>query len=308
MDKTQATWEDSITLGTHSDMLKDFLGPIKEHLALDDKTVDWGRSELPLEVAICNDSFPLPKTEHREGYWGNNHFNYWASGLQDCINVYKCAQKYSVAIRDYFDIGCATGRVLRHFALQHDGITTIGADINRLHVDWCNRFLPKSAVCFQNHSIPMLPLPDSSMDFITAFSVFTHVECFDTAWLMEIRRILRPGGLAWVTVHTEETWRALKPSWPLHKGLQNHPKYRELQGCHELPEERLVFRYHANRSYSSNVFYSIDYLQRVWGRILNILEGSSAESVGSLRFWQVAKCMIQGDFHHFKVSETVCFT
>ena len=36
--------------------------------------------------------------------------------------------------------------------------------------------------------------------------------------------------------------------------------------------------------------------------------GSSAESVGSLRFWQVAKCMIQGDFHHFKVSETVCFT
>jgi PAS domain S-box-containing protein len=39
-----------------------------------------------------------------------------------------------------------------------------------------------------------------------------------------------------------------------------------------------------------------------------LIEGSSAESVGSLRFWQVAKCMIQGDFHHFKVSETVCFT
>ena len=38
---------------------------------------------------------------------------------------------------------------------------------------------------FQNHSIPTLPLPDASIDLITAFSVFTHMEGMETAWLME---------------------------------------------------------------------------------------------------------------------------
>lgn len=267
-----AIWENLITLESHSDMLNETLEPVSAYLELDDMTVDWGRAELPLEKAVANDPYPLPKTEHREGYWGPNHFNYWASGLQDCMNVVRCAEKYSVPIRDYFDIGCATGRVARHFALQQSGINVYGADLNRRHIDWTNRFLPRNVVAFQNHSIPTIPLPDASMDVVTAFSVFTHIEVFDTAWLMELKRVLRPGGLAWITVHTEETWKALKPEWPLYKGLQNHPNFKALKDNPELPEDRLVFRWHANRSYSSNVFYSTDYLERVWGRFMKILE------------------------------------
>ncbi len=65
-------------------------------------------------------------------------------------------------------------------------------DINRRHVDWCNLHLPRSIRVFQNTSLPLIPLPEGAVDLVSAFSVFSHIEAFDTTWLMEIRRVLAP--------------------------------------------------------------------------------------------------------------------
>src|SRR6185369_1736506 len=43
-------------------------------------------------------------------------------------------------------------------------------------------------------------------DAICAFSVFTHIDVFEDLWLLELRRILRPGGVACVTFHSERSW------------------------------------------------------------------------------------------------------
>ena len=170
------------------------------------------------------------------------------------------------------DIGCATGRLIRHaHAHSHVGFgEVVGCDINRAHVDWVGRFLPAGIKVFQNTSIPALPLRDASVDVVTAFSVFTHIECFDTTWLMELRRILRPGGVAWLTIHGERTWRDIAPTWPLYASLTSHPDYARYRTGSGLPKERLVFRWHAERSYSANVFYAETYIRRVWGRILAV--------------------------------------
>jgi hypothetical protein len=50
---------------------------------------------------------------------------------------------------------------------------------------------------------------------ISAYSVFTHIEAMETTWLMELRRVLRKGGIAWITVHTEGTLADMTPDWPL---------------------------------------------------------------------------------------------
>jgi len=105
-----------------------------------------------------------------------------------------CAKRLGVDVRSYLDFGCATGRVIRHFGAAEPQIKTYGCDINRMHVDWCAKYLPENITVFQNHSIPTLSLPDNSIDMVSAFSVFTHIEAFETSWLMELRRILRPGG------------------------------------------------------------------------------------------------------------------
>jgi len=39
-----------------------------------------------------------------------------------------------------------------------------------------------------------------------------------------------------------------------------------------MDQDRLVFRWKSDRSYSSNVFYTNEYLQRTWGRIMDIKE------------------------------------
>jgi hypothetical protein len=111
------------------------------------------------------------------------------------------------------------------------------------------------------------------VDLISAYSVFTHIEAFETTWLMELRRILRPGGIAWVTVHTERTWAQMAPGWPLHNAMSKHPDFQPyLAERGELPGERVVFRWRDDRSYTSNVFYTREYLYRSWGRILEVVE------------------------------------
>ena len=173
-----------------------------------------------------NDTCPLPLTKDREGYHGNNHFDYWLSGLIDFVNLEEIARKQGLKIGSYLGFGCASGRVLRHFAAHAPEVTLYGCDINLRHVRWISKFLGGQVLVFQNTSMPYLPLPDESIDAIGAFSVFTHIECFDTMWLMEMRRILKPGGLAYVTIFSEETFRLLDETWPAYKPVVNHPKFR----------------------------------------------------------------------------------
>src|SRR5690606_31208307 len=148
------------------------------------------------------------------------HFDYWLSGLRDMGHLRATAENLGLEVRDYLDFGCASGRVVRHAALQWESLRrVVGIDLNRRHIDWIGKFLPARIEAIQGHSIPCLPLGDASIDLVSAFSVFTHIEAFETTWLAELRRVLRPGGLAWITVHSEHTWRELDETWPLYGAL-----------------------------------------------------------------------------------------
>ena len=267
-----ATWEDMISLNSHTEMMDEVLGPPRDYLGQDTGEVTWDRERISVDQALANDTAPLPTTEQREGYYGPNHFNYWASGLRDYCQLLEWLEPNNVARGKLLDIGCATGRLIRHVhAHTRAGFgEVIGCDINRAHVDWIGRYLPLGIKVFQNTSIPALPLPDASVDVVTAFSVFTHIECFDTTWLMELQRILRPGGIAWLTIHGERIWRDIGPTWPLYASLTAHPEYCRHRSSTRLPQERLVFRWYAERSYSAQVFYTETYIRRIWGRILAV--------------------------------------
>jgi SAM-dependent methyltransferase len=265
-------WEDLVSINARTSPVFEVLEAAATYRQGDTHT-DWSSEGKGLEQALALDTYPLPKTEDREGYYGTHHFSYWASGFRDCRLLRECCSRQNVQLHDYLDFGCASGRVIRHFALHVKGVNVIGCDINRRHVDWVARYLPSSIRVFQNHSIPALPLPDNSLDLLSAYSVFTHIEAFETTWLMELRRILRPGGLAWITVHTEATWTDMEPGWPLYKALSKHPDftlYKDRRGT--LPGDRVVFRWRNDRSYSSNVFYTRDYIHKTWGRLFEIVE------------------------------------
>lgn len=267
-----AIWENLVCL--NSDVEPDFtvLGPAREYHATDTRLGEW--ATLDYEAALARDTAPLPRTEDREGYYGPDHFSYWASGLADARFLLEAAAAHGVDHPAcYLDMGCASGRVLRHMALERPGLRALGCDINRLHVEWCNRYLPANYTVFQNHSIPSLPLPDTSVDIVSAYSVFTHIEAVETAWLMELRRILRPGGIAWVTVHSELTLQDMTPDWPLWNPVMQHPEAAtKLDAGRNFRGDRMVMRWRADTSYASNVFYKLDYLKQTWSRFFEIAE------------------------------------
>jgi SAM-dependent methyltransferase len=266
-------WEDFITLNSSSDPAFQLLGPASDYYEQDQRRDSW--RHLDFQSNLEKDIWPLPATGDREGYFGDDHFSYWASGFQDAQMLLAAARDYGIsAPLQYLDIGCASGRVTRHTALLVPAMKTLGCDINRLHVEWCNHYLPPAVSTFQNHSIPSFPIESSSIDIISAFSVFTHIEALETAWLMEINRILRPGGIAWVTVHTDLTLSAMTPDWPLWSPVM------EFSGAESqfdktnrtFHHDRLVLRWLSNRSYSSNVFYKERYLRETWNRLLPIVD------------------------------------
>lgn len=265
-------WEDFISLNSTEHLHNDAIGPISNHLMHDDNSVSWDRQKIPLTLAVGRDVSPIPTESDRELYYGQNHFNYWASGIRDWLQILEWTTPRGLKLENTLDFGCASGRLLRHQYYQTDIKKVIGCDINRLHVDWVARHLPPEIMVFQNSSIPSLPLPSESVDLVTAFSVFTHIDTFDTTWIMELCRILKPGGIAWLTVHSSRTWREIKPGWPLFYALDSHPDYAEMRKSSDLKSDRVVFRWHTDRSYSANVFYREDYLRASWGRVMKVVD------------------------------------
>jgi hypothetical protein len=164
---------------------------------------------LDLTEMARNDPWPIPATFDREGYHGENHFQFWVSGLVDLVKVRDAVETYGTTDQvAVLDLGCASGRFLRHPAAQQENWQLTGCDIDAMNVAWVKSYLPEAITVFQNTIYPHLPLPDASVDVVTAFSVFTHIDKLEDAWLLEIRRILKPGGLLYVTAHTERVWGA----------------------------------------------------------------------------------------------------
>ena len=247
------------------------LPPIKEH----DRHNFNGHFETPLpkkiEDYIHEDTFPLPLPEDREGYHGDHHFEYWVAGLRDYLKLKLTFEKYGIGKGRIFELGCSSGRVLRQFCAQKDPYELWASDLNFKNVAWVTTHLPEDIRIVQNSALPQLPFEDNFFEAITAFSVFTHIETFELAWLAELRRILKPGGICYLTIMSDKLWAELKTRAPnvYDFELQFRPA-AELDG--PMPQPRVVSRLAGNRSNTANIYISHDYIHRVWGRLFKVEE------------------------------------
>lgn len=103
------------------------------------------------------------------------------------------------------DFGCGCGRLARWIAprVEAAGGRFTGSDLNPALVRWCAANLPGRYL--RNGLAPPLRIEAASQDAIYAFSVVTHLTLPTTrAWLGELARVLRPGGLAMISFHDED--------------------------------------------------------------------------------------------------------
>lgn len=122
------------------------------------------------------------------------------------------ASRLELALQTYFGIsmsncgticdwGVGCGRVaqmVNHFAPRSE---FIGIDVDADNLQWCKRNLPFGRYETINLYPPTL-LDTDSVDLIYGISVFSHLklDAF-TAWIDELARVLRPGGVALVTIN-----------------------------------------------------------------------------------------------------------
>jgi ubiquinone/menaquinone biosynthesis C-methylase UbiE len=229
---------------------------------------DLGLSRAELEDYVLRDRLPIPTCRDREGYNGDDHWNYWLFGLSDYLKVKQIAKDLSVDLdrASILDLGGASGRVCRHMAANHPDATVMLADLNNNHIAWLKRHFGTKVIAFQNNSSHHLPLEDKSCDVIMAFSVFTHIDYHADMLLLELRRVLKKGGIAYITFHSDVTWAEHRGTY-LQDLLQAYEAYLPMfarPAAARLDQDVLVFR-KSNNPYDCQVFQRSEYLVRTWG-------------------------------------------
>lgn len=256
--------------------------PIRERPEADLKNLETTFLPKPIErqkfiEALQRDGYDIPPPTDREGYIPGSDFRYWISGYRDYLISRKLLADFDCNPKRMMEMGAATGRVLRHYACQSDTDEIWATDINHRHIKWLASYMPRNVMPLAVPALPNLPIPDNHLDAILAYSVFTHIDTFETAHLAELRRVLRPGGVAILTVHTESTWEAAgDKDDPSVQGFRTRlekiiPDF-EKSITEPLAEGRSQYRYTEVGPYRGQVWHSTSYLETVWSRFFNILK------------------------------------
>lgn len=212
------------------------------------------------------------------------------------------------------DFGCSTGRTIRTLGAGLPHMTWIGVDPVPPSIEYAAKRFPKHTWRV-NQQAPPMPIDANSVDFAVSKSVWTHFsEAAAIAWLNDIRRILRPGGLAAITVHG---WHDLA-----RRVLYNNPNpnYGHLESAkdmssieylelvaEELERDGFQFRPYANTGWqgdlgrienSSTEDWGLTFMTKAWA------EKTLASPGLSLIHRSIARTGHRHDILVFKKTET----
>jgi len=147
--------------------------------------------------------------ESRPWDWSKNESNKWLiPSIESC---YLAESWTSKGFRRFLDLGTGLGRHAIYFAKK--GFDASADDLSQYGLDHLRRWAEGEQVTVDVRRCDMLnlPFPDSSFDCIMSYNVIYHTdtEGFIRA-LAEIRRVLKPGGEAFLTLISKKTESYLK--------------------------------------------------------------------------------------------------
>ena len=145
-------------------------------------------------------ALPLPplRLAQRIGSVTLGDFEESGKAIRDTI-VRALPEDFTWAGGRCLDFGSGVGRALRHFSEEARQAELWGCDIDGSSIRWSVQNLSPPFRFFQISEIPTIPFESNSFDLVYAISVLSHIHSTWHQWLMEIRRILRPGGIFFVS-------------------------------------------------------------------------------------------------------------
>lgn len=236
-----------------------------------DYEVETFPSKYEDPILIQNIEIPIPPPLCRPGYAPNNNQLYLDWGKRDhdfIMNLTKMHLGRELKDIKILDWGCSSGRVLRHFydQIKMNNWSLYGVDIQEYLVEWMRLYFPKDIQISTCNTLPHLPFPDHHFDVIYGFSVLTHTKYLVDAWLMEFKRILKPGGLCIQSIQDEFAWEFYHQHKDLDWVKAGHP-----QNMLDKPKMDVdYFKY--GTTFVSQVFYKKEYAKKFFGRYMDILD------------------------------------
>lgn len=220
----------------------------------------------PLRQEPVKGGLPIPPLPLRIGY-GETDEKYLARVEYTATRLRGIFQEHGFKFAEHdrlLEWGCAAGRVLRHFAGEAGACECWGVDAVEEAIAWNKENLSPPFHFLTCSALPYLPFPDGYFSCIYGISVFTHITHLRDAWLMEFRRLLRPGGIAVFTIHDENTVAHFqqhgRPDWlPANLRLEDIAKN----------DLTVITGETTNHSY---VFSTTDHIRREWGRYFTVAE------------------------------------
>ena len=104
-------------------------------------------------------------------------------------------EEWSFPGKRILDFGCGAGRTLHYFLPEAGEAEFWGADIDAASIEMVREHLCPPMHALRCEVDPPLGLEYCSFDLAWAISVFTHLTDNSIPWLLELHRLLKPGGL-----------------------------------------------------------------------------------------------------------------
>jgi SAM-dependent methyltransferase len=216
------------------------------------------------------DAVVPPKETWISQKYGKTDEEYLASGKRDVDEMLEICRRSGVSVEapgHILEFGCGDGRMLRWLRHLAGDREVWGTDIDAGRIFWCKQHLGPPLHFITTTTVPHLPFEDRHFGFIYAGSVFTHIDDLADAWIAELRRILRPGGKLFMTVHLKNDIDLLNNKYRdsgLAKLLRGHPEYERF-----IRSDFDMFT--IGRSSQSFVFYDLDHLRKGLEPLFRIL-------------------------------------
>lgn len=220
-----------------------------------------------------NGDLPVPPIELWEGY-GDSPEEYLRGARQDMatmLGILERAGASQQTLTRVLDFGCAAARLLRFYPHIPGESELWGVDIKASHINWCQQHLSPPLLFATTTTSPHLPFEDNYFDLVYCGSVFTHISDLADAWFLELRRILRKGGYAYITIHDKHSLELLFTKY------KDDKLFSEFVGMIRQFDERTSIRSQKYASFSvqadpvSQVFYDSDYLVQKWSRLAKVV-------------------------------------
>jgi len=153
----------------------------------------------------ANPNAVLPPPYYLYETFNLNYQSFYSTSLESAEWLVSHFERH-VQLKDLtiLDWGCGPGRVIRHLPEVLDSSCNFfGSDYNKKYINWCRANIPQATFEANNLEPPMV-FESNMFDIIYGVSIFTHLsEASHWAWYKELIRVLKPGGIMFITFHGE---------------------------------------------------------------------------------------------------------